>query len=51
MIRTVEIYFRDLEPEAQANLLDVFETKEEYENRDIPISLIKRGIEVEEGLC
>ena len=47
MTRKFEIYFRDLEPEAQTNLLGVFETTEEDENWDIsPISVIEREIEV-----
>lgn len=46
MTRKFEIYFRDLEPEAQANLLEVFETTEEDENWDaFPISVIEREIE------
>jgi len=47
MTRKFEIYFRDLEPESQANLLEVFETTEEDENWDIfPISVIEREIEL-----
>ncbi|MBC8177947.1 MAG: hypothetical protein ISR61_08465 [Desulfobacteraceae bacterium] len=42
-----EIYFRDLELEAQANLLELFETTEEDENWDIfPISVIERETEI-----
>jgi hypothetical protein len=32
MIKRVKIYFNDLEPEAQVNLLEAFETTEEDEN-------------------
>ena len=46
IIKSVEIYFRDLTSEAQANLLDEFETKEEDENWDVfPIAVIDREIE------
>ena len=46
MIKSVEIYFRDLTPEAQENLLNEFETKEENENWDsFPIAVIDRELE------
>ena len=46
MIKSVEIYFRDLTSEAQANLLKEFETKEEDENWDVfPIAVIDRELE------
>jgi len=46
MADTFEIYFRDLTPEAQANLLEEFNTTEENENWEtIPIAIIERGIE------
>ena len=46
MIKSVEIYFRDLTSEAQANLLEEFETKEEDENWDVfPIAVIDRELE------
>ena len=47
MIKRVEIYFYDLKPEAQANLLEIFETTEEGENWDIfPVTVIEREVEV-----
>ena len=46
MIKSVEIYFGDLTPEAQANLLEEFETKAEDENWDVfPITVIDRELE------
>ena len=49
MIKRAEIYFNDLEPEAQANLLKAFETTEEDENWDIfPIAVIEREVEVDD---
>jgi len=46
MIKTVEIYFRDLTPEAQSHLLKEFETTAEEENWDIlPIAEIEREME------
>ena len=47
MIKSMKIYFRDLETEAQANLLEEFETKEEDENWDaFPIAVIDRELEI-----
>ena len=49
MIKRVEIYFNDLELEAQANLLKAFETTDEDENWDIfPIAVIEREVEVDD---
>ncbi len=49
MIKRVEIYFNDLELEAQAKLLESFETTEEDENWDIfPIAVIERQVEVDD---
>ena len=49
MIKKVKIYFNDLEPEAQANLLEEFETTEEDENWDIfPIAVIEREVGVDD---
>ena len=46
MTNIFEIYFRDLTPEAQANLLEEFNTTEEDENRDTtPIAVIEREFE------
>jgi hypothetical protein len=40
---TFEIYFNDLNPEAQHNLLASFHTTEEEENwKDIPLATIER---------
>lgn len=45
MIKKVEIYFNDLELEAQAKLLEAFETTEEDENWEIfPITVIEREV-------
>ena len=46
MTRTVEIYFRDLTPDAQDHLLKEFWTNEEDENWDTtPIAVIEREME------
>ena len=46
MTKTVEIYFRDLTPEAQEHLLKEFRTTEEEENWDtIPIAVTEREME------
>jgi hypothetical protein len=46
MTRTVEIYFRDLTPDAQEHLLKEFRTSEEDENWDtIPIAVTEREME------
>jgi len=46
MSNTFEIYFRDLTPEAQAKLLEEFNTTEENENWEtIPLAVIKGEIE------
>jgi hypothetical protein len=48
MIKTVEINFRDLTPEAQSHLLKEFETSAEEENWDVfPIAEIERELEDE----
>ena len=45
MTKRVEIYFKDLVPEAQAHLLNVFETTEEEENCEIePLAVIEREL-------
>ena len=45
MTKTVEIYFRDLTPDAQEHLLKEFGTSEEDENWDtIPIAVTEREI-------
>ena len=50
MIKTVQIYFRDLNPEAQSHLLKEFETTAEEENWDIfPIAVIDREVELSEN--
>jgi hypothetical protein len=42
----VEIYFRDLTPEAQERLLEEFQTTEEDENWEIvPIAIIEREMD------
>ncbi len=42
-MKSVEIYFRDLTPEAQANIREEFRTSEEDENWDtFPLSVIER---------
>jgi hypothetical protein len=49
MIKRVKIYFNDLEPEAQVNLLEAFETTEEDENWEtFPITVIEREFEVDD---
>jgi len=46
MIKKVEIYFRDLTPEAQNRLLKDFETSAQEENWDIfPNAEIERELE------
>ena len=46
MIKKVEIYFRDLTPEAKNRLLKEFEMTAEEENSDVfPISVIDREVE------
>ena len=46
MIKTYEINFRDLTPEAQDELLEEFQTIESDENWEtIPIAVIEREIE------
>ena len=43
---TVEIYFRDLNPEAQERLLKTFQTTEADENWEIiPIAIIDRDLD------
>jgi hypothetical protein len=46
MIKTFEIYFCDLTPEASFRLLKEFDTSQGDENRDVfPIAVIEREIE------
>lgn len=46
MVKSFEIYFHDLNSEAQANLLEEFETSEKDENWDVfPIAVIDREME------
>ena len=46
MTKTMEIYFTDLTPDAQDNLLKEFKTREEDENWDtMPIAVIEREME------
>jgi len=46
MTKTVEIYFDDLTPEAQSNLLEKFQTTEKNENWDtMPLAIIEREFE------
>jgi len=46
MMKSVEIYFEDLIPEAQKNLLKEFETTVEDENWEaFPIAVIDREME------
>ena len=46
MLKTFAIYFDELNSEAQANLLDEFETREEDENWDaFPIAVIDREMD------
>ena len=45
----MDIYFDDLIPEAQARLLEAWETTHEDENWDIfPIAVLEREVEVED---
>jgi len=49
MARKFEIYFRDLKLEAQANLLEIFETTEKDENWDVfPVTVIEREVKVDD---
>jgi len=46
MTETVEIYFDDLTPEAQSNLLEKFQTTARDENwDDIPLAVLERDVE------
>ena len=46
MTETVEIYFDDLTPEAQSNLLEKFQTTLQDENwDDIPLAVLERDVE------
>lgn len=46
MVKKVEIYFKDLTPEAQNRLLNEFETTAEEENWDVfPIAEIESEVE------
>ena len=46
MTVTFEIFFRDLTPEAQNNLLEKFKTTERNENWDVvPLAVLEREIE------
>jgi hypothetical protein len=46
MTETVEIYFDDLTPEAQSNLLEKFQTTPRDENWDeIPLTILERDVE------
>lgn len=46
MVKKVEIYFRDLNPNAQSRLLKEFQTSAEEENWDVyPIAEIEREVE------
>ena len=46
MTKKVEIYFNDLIPEAQAHLLNEFETTEEDENWEIqPLAILEREVD------
>ena len=45
MTETVEIYFDDLIPEAQSNLLEKFQTTTRDENWDVvPLAIIEREV-------
>ena len=47
-MKTFEIYFHDLNSEAQARIMETFETTEEDENWDtIPLALFDREEDVE----
>ena len=51
MGKKFEIYFRDLNPEAQDRLLKEFETMAEEENWDVfPIAEIERKVENDKDL-
>jgi len=46
MVKKVEIYFKDLNPEAQNRLLKEFETSAQEENWDVyPIAEIEREMQ------
>ncbi len=46
MLKSVEIYYHDLNPEAQRNILKSFNTAEGQENWDVqPLAIIDREIE------
>jgi hypothetical protein len=46
MTKTVEIYFDDLKPEAQEDLLMTWDTRKEYENWEtVPLAVIEREVE------
>jgi len=46
MTEKFEIYFKDLTPEAQSNLLEKFQTTEKNENWDtMPLAIIEREFE------
>lgn len=46
MTETIEIYFEDLTPDAQQNLIEKFQTTERNENWDtIPLAGIEREID------
>jgi hypothetical protein len=45
MTETVEIYFDDLTPDAQSNLLEKFQTTARNENwDDVPLAIIEREV-------
>lgn len=49
MMKSVEIYFRDLTHEAQAKITEAFSTSEKEENWDVaPLTIIDRETEEEE---
>ena len=46
MTKTVEIYFDDLKPEAQENLLMTWDTSKDDENwENVPLAVIEREVE------
>jgi hypothetical protein len=46
MTETVEIYFDDLTPDAQSNLLEKFQTTPRDENwDDVPLAIIERDVD------
>ena len=46
MTETVEIYFDDLTPDAQSNLLEKFKTTVRDENwDDVPLAIIEREVD------